>query len=72
MAKTLAPQAAKAKKHPENTEAYGNELAAEISELYMEIRIKMGIRLALDILCSDRSLVDRANESMDVGSEEGE
>lgn len=45
--------------HPENTEDYGNELAAEISELYMEIGIKMGMRLALDILCSDRSLIDR-------------
>lgn len=58
--------------HPENTEDYGNELAAEISELYMEIGIKMGMRLALDILCSDRSMVDRTNESMRMGSKEGE
>lgn len=60
------------KEHPENTEDYGNELAAEISELYMEIGIKMGMRLALDILCADRSLVGRTNESMCVGSKEGE
>ena len=58
--------------HPENTEDFGNELAAEISELYMEIGINMGMRLALDILCTDRSLVDKSNESIGEGSREGE
>lgn len=60
------------KEHPEDIDDYANELAAEISELYMEIGVKMGMRLALDILCSDRSLLDRANESMGMGSREGE
>lgn len=36
-------------------EALANELAADISELYMEIGIKAGVRLALDMFTLDRT-----------------
>lgn len=36
-------------------EALANELAADISELYMEIGIKAGVRLALDLFTLDRT-----------------